>query len=285
MGATRSNPLFFRVSGDKTGIHFCRTRCNGPKHPGNRQLYEKRDRPDAGAPLCGNHTNPKVATFRAALWPTFTLPLTVAAAIPEAAQGKPLEIWFQGEPDQKTVRGTVFPANARVGQQGTITRVWARRGTRPRAKRDTRTQWSFAGSLGTVAFTGSPVWCRLPGARCDRRPRPAPVPILGANTEAMTLHLTEIAAKFTPGAHALLILDGAGWHASDERACPDTITLPPDAPGRELLARPAIQRPRQHCLRHLRQQRHSLRQSLEHPQRHPKTVTSITPRSWATVNQ
>ena len=29
-------------------------------------------------------------------------------------------------------------ANARVGQQGTLTRVWARRGTRPRAVRDTR---------------------------------------------------------------------------------------------------------------------------------------------------
>ena len=35
----------------------------------------------------------------------------VAAAIPEAARGKPLEIWFQDE--------------ARVGQQGTLTRVWA----------------------------------------------------------------------------------------------------------------------------------------------------------------
>ena len=35
-----------------------------------------------------------------------------AAAIPETAQAKPLEIWFQGEPGQKTVRGMVFPANA-----------------------------------------------------------------------------------------------------------------------------------------------------------------------------
>ncbi len=35
-----------------------------------------------------------------------------AAAIPETAQAKPLDIWFQGEPDKKTVRGTGFPANA-----------------------------------------------------------------------------------------------------------------------------------------------------------------------------
>jgi alpha-ketoglutarate-dependent taurine dioxygenase len=49
----------------------------GPKHPGNRQLYDKRGCPDAGAPLCGNHADTKVATFCAALWLTFTLPLTI----------------------------------------------------------------------------------------------------------------------------------------------------------------------------------------------------------------
>ena len=49
---------------------------DGPKHPGNRQLPDKRRSPDAGAPSRGNHTNLKVATFCAALWLTFTLPLT-----------------------------------------------------------------------------------------------------------------------------------------------------------------------------------------------------------------
>ncbi|MBW6494344.1 MAG: hypothetical protein K0B16_07270, partial [Burkholderiaceae bacterium] len=42
----------------------------------NRQLYDKRGCPDADARLCGNNPNPKVATFCAALWLTFTLPLT-----------------------------------------------------------------------------------------------------------------------------------------------------------------------------------------------------------------
>ena len=32
---------------------------------------------------------------------------------------------------------------ARVGQQGTLTRVWARRGTRPRAPRDRRHAWAY----------------------------------------------------------------------------------------------------------------------------------------------
>ena len=44
--------------------------------------------------------------------------------LPDHARAKPLEVWYQDE--------------ARVGQQGTLTRVWAERGTRPRAPRDTR---------------------------------------------------------------------------------------------------------------------------------------------------
>ena len=51
---------------------------DGPKHPGNRQLYDKRGRPDAGARLYADYPNPKVATFCAALWLTFTLPLTTS---------------------------------------------------------------------------------------------------------------------------------------------------------------------------------------------------------------
>jgi hypothetical protein len=42
----------------------------------------------------------------------------VGAAVPEAAKDKPLEVWWQDE--------------ARVGQQGTVTYVWAERGSRPR---------------------------------------------------------------------------------------------------------------------------------------------------------
>ena len=48
--------------------------------------------------------------------------------MPETARSKPLEIWFQDE--------------ARVGQQGTLTRIRAERGTRPRAPRDTRYIWA-----------------------------------------------------------------------------------------------------------------------------------------------
>ena len=54
-----------------------------------------------------------------------------------------------------------------------------------------------------------------------------------ADTEAMNAHLVEIARAVAPGAHAILILDGAGWHVSEALAVPETIslvTLPPYAP-------------------------------------------------------
>ncbi len=50
-------------------------------------------------------------------------------ALPAEARGKPLEIWFQDE--------------ARVGQKGTLTRIWARIGSRPRGPRDTRYEWAY----------------------------------------------------------------------------------------------------------------------------------------------
>ena len=49
----------------------------------------------------------------------------------------------------------------------------------------------------------------------------------------MRTHLAEIAKTVASGAHALLILDGAGWHGSAELEVPDNITLlklPPYSP-------------------------------------------------------
>ena len=53
------------------------------------------------------------------------------------------------------------------------------------------------------------------------------------NTEAMNLHLVEIAAAVAPGAHAVLLVDQAGWHMSTRLAVPPNITiiaLPPKCP-------------------------------------------------------
>ena len=83
---------------------------------------------------------------------------------------------LRGEPGKKTVWGTVFPANARVGQQGTLTRIWARRGTRPRAPRDTHYQWAYP-------F----------GAVCPSRGVVAGLVLPFVNTAAMNAHLAEVA--------------------------------------------------------------------------------------------
>ena len=43
----------------------------------------------------------------------------------------------------------------------------------------------------------------------------------------MQLHLDEIALAVEPGAHALIMLDQAGWHMTDKLDIPDNITLLP----------------------------------------------------------
>jgi DDE superfamily endonuclease len=126
----------------------------------------------------------------------------VTAALPPEAAGKPVEIWFTDE--------------ARVGQQGTLTRVWAKRGSRPRAPRDRRYEWAY-----------------LFGAICPQRSTGAAVIMPAVNVAAMNEHLAEISRCVSVGAIALLVLDGAGWHHSPRLKIPDNIVLlplPPYAP-------------------------------------------------------
>jgi hypothetical protein len=110
------------------------------------------------------------------------------------ARDKPLEVWFQDE--------------ARVGQQGTLTRIWARRGSRPRAPRDTRYEWAY-----------------LFGAVCPARGVAAGLVLPFADTPAMNAHLAEIARTVAPGAHAVLVLDGAGWHRAEALVVPQNVSL------------------------------------------------------------
>jgi hypothetical protein len=120
----------------------------------------------------------------------------VKAAAAGRAEGAPVEIWFTDE--------------ARVGQQGTLTRIWARRGLRPRAPRDHRYSWAY-----------------LFGAVCPERRAGAGVVMPEVSLAAMEAHLAEIATQVAPGAHAVLVLDGAGWHASPRLRVPGNISLLP----------------------------------------------------------
>jgi hypothetical protein len=55
---------------------------------------------------------------------------------------------------------------ARVGQQGTLTRIWAERGSRPQAPHDQRYNWAI-GSVQFVprAMSALLLSCRSPTAR------------------------------------------------------------------------------------------------------------------------
>jgi transposase len=54
-----------------------------------------------------------------------------------------------------------------------------------------------------------------------------------ANAETMSVHLDAISRKVAPGAHAVLVFDGAGYHGAGALTVPENITLlrlPPYAP-------------------------------------------------------
>src|SRR5437870_11897392 len=71
------------------------------------------------------------------------------------------------------------------------------------------------------------------GAVCPKRGKGAALILPACNTEAMNLHLAEIAAAVAPAAHAVLLVDQAGWHMSTRLVVPANITiiaLPPKCP-------------------------------------------------------
>jgi hypothetical protein len=50
-----------------------------------------------------------------------------------------------------------------------------------------------------------------------------------ADAELMNLHLVEISANVAPGAHAVLTIDGAGWHQTGDRPSPEASHVIPSA--------------------------------------------------------
>src|SRR5262249_20894703 len=71
------------------------------------------------------------------------------------------------------------------------------------------------------------------GAVCPKEGKGAALIMPACNTEAMNLHLAEIAATVAPAAHAILLVDQAGWHLSTRLLVPANITiilLPPKCP-------------------------------------------------------
>jgi transposase len=109
-----------------------------------------------------------------------------------------------------------FMDEARFGQQGTTTRVWAKRGSRPTAVKQTRYEWVYLYAAVEPA-TGASVALQAPHV----------------NTGTMNVFLKMLSEELGPMDHAVLIMDQAGWHKSRALRAPENITilyLPPYAP-------------------------------------------------------
>ena len=155
-----------------------------------------------------------------------------------------------------------------------MTRIWAKCGTRPRAPRDQRYEWAY-----------------IFGAVCPERRVTAALVLPIANSEAMTRHLAEISRQVSPGSHAAILFDGAGYHIAKDLAVPENITrirLPPRSP--EL-------NPIENVWEYLRGNRLAITvfdgyddivektcSAWTFFARDPNRIASITTRSWAKVN-
>jgi hypothetical protein len=95
-----------------------------------------------------------------------------------------------------------------VGQTGRVRRRWCQRGVRPRGRRD---------------FRHEAVWLR--GAVCPARDTGVALVLPRSDTGAMQLLLDELAKAVEPGAHAVVLLDRAGWHTTENLVMADNLTL------------------------------------------------------------
>ena len=104
--------------------------------------------------------------------------------MPGTVRLEDVDVWFQDE--------------ARIGQQNTTTRLWARTGSRPRAVK--QQQFEYAHLFGAI--------CPANGAS-----EALIVPFL--TKEIMKKHLAQISATTAKGRYAVVVMDGAGWHTDD----------------------------------------------------------------------
>ena len=122
--------------------------------------------------------------------------------IPWNVSLKNVDVWFQDE--------------ARFGQQNTTTRLWATKGTRPRAVK--QQQFEYAYLFGAV--------CPATG---DTEALIAPI----MNMDVMEKHLSLISQKVPKGRHAVIVVDGAAGHQTHLTEKFDNLSiikLPPYSP-------------------------------------------------------
>jgi transposase len=119
--------------------------------------------------------------------------------LPEGIEIELVDIWFQDE--------------ARVGQRGTVTRTWAKKGTRPRLARQQQFEYAY-----------------IFGAVCPGKDEAVGLVMPVVNTEAMLVHLEHISLKIPEGRHAVIVLDRAAWHTTKRLQRFSNISLLPLPP-------------------------------------------------------
>jgi hypothetical protein len=100
-----------------------------------------------------------------------------------------------------------FLDEARVGQTGRVCRRWYQKGLRPRGVRDLRHEAVY-----------------LFGAVCPERDAGVALALLTVSAAAMQAMLDELGQAISPGAHAVVLMDRAGWHIAKTLALPSNIT-------------------------------------------------------------
>jgi transposase len=86
--------------------------------------------------------------------------------------------------------------------------VWARRGSRPRAVKQTGYEWLYV-LAGVCPCTGQTVGLLSPYV----------------DTEIMNIFLQQFSAQLSDNVHAVLVWDQAGFHKSKELRIPENITI------------------------------------------------------------
>jgi hypothetical protein len=95
-----------------------------------------------------------------------------------------------------------------LGQKNGRARIWAKTGTRPRLPADQR-------------YTNAYLF----GAICPMAAKGAALMLPFANTRAMQMHLDEISCNVAAKAHAVVLMDRAGWHSSDKLKVPKNLSI------------------------------------------------------------
>lgn len=109
-----------------------------------------------------------------------------------------------------------FQDESRIGQQGSLTRIWGIKGSRPRMVR----QKQF---LSTNYF----------GIVCPENDTSFALILPEKNTEMMQLFLDEYSKTIPQNKFVALVVDGAGWHRSHDLKIPSNmcfVLLPPYSP-------------------------------------------------------